>query len=217
MRELDNIRIMDLGLILNHGTALKRYSPIIAAKEPLVQTLLQNNIADKYAFLASSPEELSKITGIPPETLELLGRFLRSYDYRSRKLSEIACAAPALLQHLAAGGIKDSLAYIRLCKSSSPAAVARQYGAAPDDAAHLFSLCDLMRLPGVKSVRGNLYCRCGYRSIKAFAGRDAEAVRNSIGQKIAENGWTESVPFLKELKTQIAAAAVLPAITEEWT
>lgn len=214
MKELDNIRIKDLDLVLDPDTALNRYRSVIAVKKEIIQSLLQNNITDKYTFFSHSTEELSQTTGVPSGTLALLGAFLHSYDYKKRRLAELACIDPALIEALASDGIKDSLTYIRLYQAGPLDALAERYGMGPEVLTRIFSLCDLMRLPGVKSTRANLYHQCGYHNIKDLAGKDAEAVQAAIRQTVTKNARPESVPFLKELKTQIAAAAVLPAIKE---
>ena len=51
MRELDNIAVASLGVLLNENTTLKRFYPLISIKETLVQRLLDAGIEDKYAFL----------------------------------------------------------------------------------------------------------------------------------------------------------------------
>ena len=40
MRELDNIAVASLGVLLNENTTLKRFYPLISIKETLVQRLL---------------------------------------------------------------------------------------------------------------------------------------------------------------------------------
>lgn len=66
----------------------------------------------------------------------------------------------------------------------------------------------LMRLPGVKSVRAELYCRCGITSLADLAESNADELREKIVGLIAEKGLRCSPPQPKELRTQIAVARV---------
>lgn len=74
--------------------------------------------------------------------------------------------------------------------------------------AELRGWLELMRLPGVKAIRAELYYRCGFSGLKAVAAADAEEMRTCIAEKIAQQGWNVSVPLPKELRTQIAVAKV---------
>ena len=42
MRELDNIAVVSLRILLNENTTLKRFYPLISIKETLVQRLLRS-------------------------------------------------------------------------------------------------------------------------------------------------------------------------------
>lgn len=70
------------------------------------------------------------------------------------------------------------------------------------------SLLELMRLPGVKAVRAQLYYHCGLHSLADFAAADAAALQAHISGVIARDGLSCSVPLPKELRTQIAVAQV---------
>lgn len=70
------------------------------------------------------------------------------------------------------------------------------------------ALLDLMRLPGVKAIRAQLYYRCGLR-LKDFARADAEVLRQHISGVIQRDQLPFSPPLPKELRTQIAVARVL--------
>lgn len=68
------------------------------------------------------------------------------------------------------------------------------------------SLLELMRLPGVKLIRAQLYYHCGLRSLADFAASDAEALQAHIADVIARDDLPYSTPLPKELRTQIAVA-----------
>lgn len=70
------------------------------------------------------------------------------------------------------------------------------------------ALLDLMRLPGVKAIRAQLYERCGL-CLRDFAHADPEALRQRIIRVIQRDHLPFSPPLPKELRTQIAVARVL--------
>ncbi len=68
------------------------------------------------------------------------------------------------------------------------------------------SLLELMRLPGVKAIRAQLYYHCGLKSLQDFAASDWQSLQDQIAQCIARDALPRSVPLPKELRTQIAVA-----------
>lgn len=70
------------------------------------------------------------------------------------------------------------------------------------------SLLELMRLPGVKAVRAQLYYHCGIRTLSDFAAADAGQLRDHIANAIVKEKLPFSPPQPKELRTQIAVAKV---------
>lgn len=75
-------------------------------------------------------------------------------------------------------------------------------------AEEITSLLELMRLPGVKAIRAQLYFHCGLKSLADFAAADAESLRAHITDVIAQDALPYSPPLPKELRTQIAVAKV---------
>lgn len=90
-------------------------------------------------------------------------------------------------------------------KGRGPKDIPDAHSRSPEEIA---SLLELMRLPGVKAVRAQLYYHCGLRSLADFAAADAAALQAHIASVIARDGLACSVPLLKELRTQIAVAQV---------
>lgn len=70
------------------------------------------------------------------------------------------------------------------------------------------SLMELMRLPGVKAIRAELYFHCGIRSLSDLAASDAVQLRDAIANIIMQESLPFSPPLPKELRTQIAVAKV---------
>lgn len=65
---------------------------------------------------------------------------------------------------------------------------------------------ELYCLPGVRRVRAELYYRAGYRSVSAFASAAPEEIIDRTTAVIQANSLPCTVPFLKEVRTQIAVA-----------
>lgn len=84
-------------------------------------------------------------------------------------------------------------------------------------AEELRSLIELMHLPGVKAVRAQLYYRCGLTSLDQFAAYDVQALLDRISSVIKAELLPFSVPFPKELRTQIAVATAFTKYAAEST
>lgn len=210
IKELDNFPLDRVELLLNKDTTLARYYPLIPLCEQLLSRLTAAGIVDKYACLSLSIEETARLTALDTPTAALFHAFLHLHDFRERRLSEITCVPPQLIAMLAADGVKTSSDCIFLCAERGVAAVGTAYGGAEDDAERLLRICDLMRLPGCKSTRAELYVGCGYGGLCAFANESAETMRAHIAEVIVERFPEWGVPLPKELRTQIAVAKVLP-------
>lgn len=215
MKEFDNIKIEQLTEILNTNTTLERYYSLLSVREDLIGCLLDLDIVDKYMFFDAfnhSTQELAERTGIAIKVLNEFERFLHLHDYINRRLSEIKSVNQVCIEKLKEKDIKYSKDYLQLCLGQDMKAISSEYGIAAEDAEHLFALCDLMRLPGVKDVRASLYYDCGYKSLQIFSEQNEADMRQHIADCIAKMNLRKSVPFSKELRTQIAVAKILPKL-----
>ncbi len=70
------------------------------------------------------------------------------------------------------------------------------------------ALLELMHLPGVKSIRAEVYYQCGFKSLHDFTLFSAEQMKDIITDTITRELLPYSPPALKELRTQIAVAKV---------
>lgn len=216
MKEFDNIKITELVILLNENTVLKRFYPLIPICDKLIKQLLTLDITDKYVYferMEASAIDLSIESHIEIEALKLLELFLHLYDFKNRKLCEIESVNLDLIQALNQGNIKTSKNYLMLCISNNEATISKRYNANVNDVIKLFDLCDLMRLPGVKGVRADLYYDCNYKNIRDFSLQNYIEMQEQVGRYIKNNNIKKSVPFAKELATQIAVAKVLPHIS----
>lgn len=210
MIEYDNFRLADADILLNAGVLPQRYHPLLAQKPEIIRLLQAHGIRDKYQCIALADSEISRITGLDVAGERLFRALLHLYDFRERKLAETTGIPPAFLSALAERGIRYSSAYFAACLRDGARALAADCGTDYAEALKLLSYCDLMRLPGVKSVRSALYYLSGYINVACFRGGDESEMRARIADTVARTGMTATVPLQKELRTQIAVAAVLP-------
>ena len=223
MKEFDNIKITELTELLNENTTLKRFYPLIPVRGELMQKLLPEGMEDKYIFLdavnASVPDSAVFLQGLAEKfsmderILGLFECFMHLHDFTNRKLSEIQSVDAGFIEKLSLNHIKMSKDYLLLCMGNSAEAISEKYGAEKNDVLWLFGICDLMRLPGVKELRASLYYDCGYRNLQIFSVQNQPEMRKKLAAYIAENKIQKSVPFAKELETQIAVAKVLPHLS----
>lgn len=213
MKEFDNIKISQITELLNENTTLEKFYFLIPIREMLINSLLDAGITDKYMFLdaaGDSVEELAEKTGIDIKPLKEFEKFLHLHDFINRKLSDIKSIKQECIKTLIENGIRYSKDYLLLCMEQNSADISDRFGIASADAERLFSLCDLMRLPGVKDIRSSLYYDCGYKSLQIFSVQNAADMQQQIRDYITKNNMNKMVPLFKELSTQIAAAKVLP-------
>lgn len=213
IKEFDNIKTEQVTELLNENTTLEKFYSLIPVREMLIKNLLDAGIADKYMFLDAAGESMEKLvgkTGIERKVLEKFDRFLHQYDFVNRRLSDVKSVNQECINTLVENGVRYSKDYLWLCMEQGIVAVSAGYGIAAVDAERLFSICDLMRLPGIKDIRSSLYCDCGYKNLQIFSIQNAADMRRQIGDYIERNKVKKMVPLFKELSTQIAVAKVLP-------
>lgn len=213
MKEFDNIETNKLHIILNENTILERFYPLIPICNILVNKLIRLKITDKYIFFKQMEvDDLADKLSIDIKTLKLLESLFHLYDFKNRKLNEVKCANQILINNLISDNIKTSKDYLLLCIYENIETISLRYEVNIDDIIHLFAICDLMRLPGVKDIRASLYYNCGYKRLQDFAAEEVDNMRGKIRMFIANTNSDKSVPLRKELSTQIAVAKVLPHI-----
>lgn len=218
IKEFDNIKFDSVGVLLTESTVLQRCYPLISYVSVFRERFPAVGLCDKYDFIRiyeNSPEELSAETGVSPGILRLLDYFLHLYDFRERKLRELTVFDSDFIGKLAESGIKSSGDYLRFYLANGKSNTAERFGAAFEEAEKLFCFCDLMRLPGVKETRAELYFDSGFRRFDNFSEQTAADMQKTISEYIKASGSGKAVPLLKELSTQIAVSRALPHLNGE--
>lgn len=211
--EFDRFSIGSLAGLLTEGTAMERYYALLPLRDQLIARLMAEGISDQYAFFKAyetSGAQLAARLGIGERELALFSRFLHLYEFKPRKLKDFLSTEGEWIARLIEGSVKTSGDYLHLCLSGGLDAVCDRFFVERKDAARLFGLCDLMRLPGVSGIRATLYYDSGYISLAAFSGQNAPEMRTRIARYIEAHSVPKSVPLKKELATQIAVADALP-------
>lgn len=216
MIEFDNIKVENLPVVLNEDTTLKRYYPLVKIKDVIVKELLAAGVMDKYDFLDKYKEHLELVktkTGLSTDILALLASFFTYQNFKERKLKELDCISEKYILLLKDSGIKTSSQI--LCKFKCHEEILRaseKYDIPYLEMHKIVCLCDLMRLPGVKCVRAELYFNCNIRNIADMAKQDLINIKQCICNYIEETNSKRAVPLNKELNTQIAWAKVMPVV-----
>ena len=216
MKEFDNILVEGLFVLLNENTTLKRFYPLIPCKKQLVAGLKNANIKDKYEFIDDFNKDnmaMSLKSGLALETLGLLKSLFQLYDFKDRRLSDISSIDNNFIDALIKNGVNTSGKYLSsISKEDGVYRLVNEYAVSIDVVTRVACICDLMRLPGVKELRANLYFDCGYKTVKDFSVETWESMRQTIDQHIQLSGSSKSLPLPKELATQIAVAKVIPYV-----
>lgn len=212
IKEYDNIKIEALDILLNEKTTLQKFYDLIPVKSTIINSLISINIHDKYEFLNADKEELIKLLNINTKAFYNLYMFFHTYDFIDRKLSDLKYIDPLLIQNLKSDGIKNSSQYFKIVKELGLLSFQKRYNTSPEIIKKIWCLCDLMRLPGVKTIRSELYFNCGYTSVKTFACETPENILTAIKNYINNNidNKAKIIPLPKEISTQIAVAKSIP-------
>lgn len=210
---LDNFKIKDMQFILNEDTTLKRFYPLLPAKEVLIERLLQNGIVLKSQydeFFSSDINKLKKITGLEQEKLGLFHALLHLHDFKNRSLRELKSMNSNVLETVLLQGYKKSFDVLTLASEKSEQEMSKILQISVPEVQQLIGLCQLMRLPGVKDTRATLYYDAGLRSLKEFREASYEEIREKIATYLLNTQSEKSMPLKKELLTQIAVSKILP-------
>ena len=210
---LDNFKIRDMQFILNEDTTLKRFYPLLPAKEVLIERLLQNGIVLKSQydeFFSSDINKLKKITGLEQEKLGLFHALLHLHDFKNRSLRELKSMNSNVLETVLLQGYKKSFDVLTLASEKSEQEMSKILQISVPEVQQLIGLCQLMRLPGVKDTRASLYYDAGLRSLKEFREASYEEIREKIATYLLNTQSEKSMPLKKELLTQIAVSKILP-------
>jgi len=192
---------------------INRFAPLVEVSELMEERLIGAGITDKYEFLErmeGAEEILAMESDMEVGLLRMLERFLHLYDFKCRRIAELKSADSGFIQELIRHGIRTSGDYLVVCKVQNVYGIAKRFSVDEEKVHRVVGLCDLMRLPGVKDIRAALYYDCRYRGLSDFVKRTPEEMRDKIEQFVTKNKIGKSVPFLKELSTQIAVAKALP-------
>lgn len=104
------------------------------------------------------------------------------YDFKNRNLHEINSVSPELIERLKEKNIKTTKDFLTLYFSANKEQISAEYHHSQNEITRLFGLCDLMRLPGVKCVRADLYYDCNYKSVQNFSMQNPLDMQKHIGQ-----------------------------------
>lgn len=199
--------------LLRADRVLDRFLPLTPLAEQLVQTARQAGFERRGDLLPLEPDALARLFGLTPKNAALLRRFLRLYDFKERRLSDLGDFPPELLASLKNAGLTGSSKILAFFCRNGLAESSRLLAASPQDCFRLFCYCDLMRLPGVRATRAGLYFRSGFTGLASFAAVTGEDLLAQTALTRERLGLDAAVPLPKEVRTQLAAARALPPLS----
>lgn len=189
---LDNYKLIDMIDGLELDSVISRFYPLIENKEKLLSLFKKNNMIYKNDV---NLEMLS--SDFSQTTLNLLFLYLHLYDYKKRSIREFEENDQMLLSSLSYKSTYDILSDEREDIS---------------ELVRIKQLANLMRLPGVKYIRANLYYLTGFKDFRSFFKYNPQTIQEIISDYIIKNNRNEHVPLLKEIKTHVAVARMIEGI-----
>lgn len=218
MNIFDNCLISDLPIVLKEDSILNRYYKLIPVSTELCGLINNYGIKDTNSFFEkiNSKYELEKIvekTNIDIEYFLLLKNMLVFYRFRTIKLNKIDSFNKKYIKILESADIKDTGSLMNKCKIyRERKKFSELTGIDIEDINKMVYISDIMRLPGVKDIRANLYYDAGFHNLKKISEQNPLEMKDKISKYIKDNNIHKSPPFQKELTTQIAWAKIYPEI-----
>jgi len=153
-KELDAVRIRDLHLVLNKNSVLPGHMALVENRDSVINVLTGLGIHDSHAFLQKLEDEPSIFPAACLPMLKLLAGLLTFMRFRERKLSEVHFLSAGDVEKLRLNGMKTSGDYLsRTALPQQRAELAGITQLSPALIDKLACVCDLMRLPGIMSLR----------------------------------------------------------------
>ena len=75
------------------------------------------------------------------------------------------------------------------------------------------ALAELMRLPGVRILRAELYCHSGV-TLEVLAEKSTDEIRKKVSEYVTRENRNETVPFVKEVNCHRATAEMILHLRE---
>lgn len=213
--KFDEIAIEKLPVVLTENTMPARYYPLVPESEDICNRLTEAGIVNSSEFLAKFENDFEGLlkTGIDEGNLVLLAKLLRFNRFRPVKINKFDGFRQVDIDSLSKSGIKDTGELSMKCRTDEDRRrISLKSGIEIDELKRMCCFADLMRLPGVKNIRAELYFKSGFKTLKSMAASEPDEIIESTTEYIDKKNLEKSPPLPKEVATQIAWAKVLPVI-----
>jgi hypothetical protein len=130
-------------------------------------------------------------------------------------LREFRGVNPDHMARLAAAGIVNAAQMLEAGRTPEDRQrLATQCGLPVGIILELVKLCDLARIPGLKTIRARLYYDAGADTVDKLAQWEPEALRQMLTEFVARTGFAGIAPLPKEVASTVATAQALPRLVQ---
>ena len=219
--ELNDIFIPKLPSVLHKNTLPESYYPLIDDAQKNCQLL--NDIGIKYSstfqIIHNQPNENDKLidqTGISKAWLDKLYHLLAFHSYKSISINKIQIVNKRFLQSLLKYSYKTTY---DILYSLSRSNLRKQFATKSRNSIKhidlLVGMLDLMRKPGIKEIKAELFIQAGVYSLKQLGNQDLDTFRIKLEKIIKQNTTkAKTVPTPKEIISDIYWAKIYPIIID---
>ncbi|GKX31319.1 hypothetical protein SH1V18_37990 [Vallitalea longa] len=160
-------------------------------------------------------EELCQKTSIQFTYLQSLIKLLAFNQYKPFPIKKIESLSKKEINKFLNKGYKKSDQILLIGKTKEDRKkVAKEVGVPVDCVTKLIKMADLMRLPGVKYIRANLYYEAGLDYVQKFIGLDLDKTREYLTAFVKDTHVAKMAPLKKELATHIMWSQIYPIQVE---
>lgn len=156
-------------------------------------------------------KELCYKTSIPFTYLQSLIKLLAFNQYKPFPIKKIeSLNNKEIDMFLNKGYKKTDQILLRGKTKEDRKKLVQQVGVSLDCVTKLIKMADLMRLPGVKYIRANLYYEAGIDYVQKFIGLDLDKTREYLISFVKDTQIAKMAPLKKELATHIIWSQIYP-------
>jgi hypothetical protein len=202
------------------ATLMPGHRPLLENIEEQFSALASHGIRNAQQIVDAlttkkAQEKFAAETGIPLDYLTLLRRHVRGNIPNPIEFAEIPGLDSALVERLAAAGLKHTRHfYDRARTRETRAALSQQTGLTSAEMLELLRLTDLSRLGWIGPVGVRLFLEAGATSVETLAGLDPDAFYDQLMAVNREKQFTRATITRRDIGLVLETARKLPPTVE---
>jgi hypothetical protein len=212
MYEINDIEIRKLPIVLTKETTTQRNFSLIDDADINCEKIIAAGFVKGSDLLNmddgdNEMDELISRTGIEKQYIQQLIHLLHFMRYRPVLLKKLDNVELRHIEGLLDAGFRDTRGMLLSGRTGEDRNdLSRITGIPLDVVERVIRIADLMRLPGVKNIRANLYLEAGLDCVQKFSLLELSATKKYLIEFVEKAKTTRIAPLPKELATQIAWA-----------